>query len=105
MASCPFFNKDQGKMYRTGDFGILAKLNNGNLVLMYEGRIDSQIKVRGQRVDLSEIEAGISRSELVSKVKVLCYHPEEADQVKLTILLESYLFGLYTKYKLKYTSR
>ncbi len=75
------FHKDRGKMYRTGDFGRISKLKNGTSVLMYEGRIDSQIKVRGQRVDLSEIEAGILRSGLVSKVKVLCYHPGDIDQV------------------------
>lgn len=41
-----------GIMYRTGDIG---KINaEGDLV--YLGRVDNQIKVRGYRVDLSEVE-------------------------------------------------
>ncbi|KAI2484863.1 EntF Non-ribosomal peptide synthetase module protein [Pyrenophora tritici-repentis] len=42
----------RGRLYKTGD---LVRYNaNGNLV--YLGRKDSQVKLRGQRVELSEIE-------------------------------------------------
>ncbi|CAL8104517.1 unnamed protein product [Orchesella dallaii] len=67
-------------IYKTGDFGRIVLLPNGNPTLMYEGRTDSQIKVRGQRVDLSEIETEISSLDSISKVKVLCYQPGQLDQ-------------------------
>ncbi|CAL8104235.1 unnamed protein product [Orchesella dallaii] len=75
------------KIYRTGDFGSIAVLPNGESALMYEGRIDSQIKVRGQRVDLSEIELVISSLESVSKVKVLCHHPGASDQAVVAYIV------------------
>ncbi|KAJ6202525.1 nonribosomal peptide synthetase 1 [Bipolaris maydis] len=42
----------QGRLYKTGD--LVYYNTDGNL--MYIGRKDSQVKVRGQRVELSEIE-------------------------------------------------
>ena len=62
-------------LYRTGDF---AKYEKG--LIFYEGRIDSQVKVRGHRVDLAEIERCIRSIEGVDKVIVLCYKPGEMDQ-------------------------
>lgn len=49
------------KIYRTGDF---AKIENG--VLVYEGRTDSQVKIRGHRVDLAEVERAVNSIEGVS---------------------------------------
>jgi hypothetical protein len=63
------------KIYKTGDF---ASLHKG--VIYYEGRTDSQIKIRGHRVDLTEIEKNLSSLEYVEKGVVLCYHAGEIDQ-------------------------
>ena len=41
------------RLYRTGDLGRFR--NNGEIE--YLGRVDSQIKLRGQRVELGEIES------------------------------------------------
>lgn len=41
------------RLYRTGD--LARRRPDGNLV--YEGRVDQQVKVRGKRVDLIEVEA------------------------------------------------
>lgn len=50
--------------------------------LVYEGRTDSQVKVRGHRVDLSEIEAALQKVEEVDKVHILVYKPGEVNQVR-----------------------
>ena len=63
-------------MYRTGDYGRIV---NGQLY--YEGRADSQIKVRGHRIDLTEINAIVHQLEQVTKGVVLCYKPGQPEQV------------------------
>lgn len=63
-------------MYRTGDFGRIV---NGQL--HYEGRADSQIKVRGHRIDLTEINVIVNQLEQVTKGVVLCYKPGQPEQV------------------------
>ena len=64
------------RVYRTGD---LAKWDgNGNLVLF--GRSDTQVKIRGHRIELSEIEQVLSGIDQVAQVLVtVC---EDAGQQK-----------------------
>ncbi|XP_041985259.1 linear gramicidin synthase subunit C [Aricia agestis] len=57
-----------GRLYRTGDFGILEKG-----VILFAGRTDSQVKIRGHRVDLQEVERAVSAVQGVDKAVVLCY--------------------------------
>ena len=57
----------EGKLYRTGDLAYWKE--DGNIV--FTGRKDSQIKLNGQRVEISEIEAVISSVESVESVAVL----------------------------------
>lgn len=45
--------------------------------------MDSQIKIRGHRVDLTEIEKIIARLPDIDKVVVLCYKPGELSQVNI----------------------
>ena len=49
--------KPNTKVYRTGDIG--KQLPDGNLA--YLGRIDNQVKVRGHRIELEEIESHLNR--------------------------------------------
>ncbi|KAL4940551.1 hypothetical protein BDV06DRAFT_230282 [Aspergillus oleicola] len=46
------FGLSSVRMYRTGDLG--RQLEDGQI--LYMGRIDTQIKIRGQRVEIAEIE-------------------------------------------------
>ncbi|XP_025833499.1 uncharacterized protein LOC108741169 isoform X2 [Agrilus planipennis] len=70
-----------GKLYRTGDF---ARIQKG--ILFYEGRTDSQVKIRGHRVDLSEVEKAVNAIEEVDKGIVICYKPGELNQALLAFV-------------------
>nr|CAD7434172.1 unnamed protein product [Timema monikensis] len=69
------------RLYRTGDF---ARVSKGTL--LYEGRTDSQVKVRGHRVDLSEVERAVLSLPGVDKGIVLCYKPGEFNQALLAFV-------------------
>lgn len=70
------------KLYRTGDF---ARIEKGCLI--YEGRTDSQVKIRGHRVDLTEIEKALMSLDTVEKAVVLCYKPGEMNQALLAFVV------------------
>ncbi|KAK8740652.1 hypothetical protein OTU49_002633 [Cherax quadricarinatus] len=73
---------DYSVLYRTGDFGRIV-----DGVVVYEGRTDSQIKIRGHRVDMNEVELAMLKVDNVDKVHVMCYRPGEVNQA---------LVGFYT---------
>jgi amino acid adenylation domain-containing protein len=52
-----------GRMYRTGD--LVRRLKDGNLV--FSGRADSQVKLHGHRVELTEIESELMRHRRVAQ--------------------------------------
>ena len=51
----PFRNGPQARLYRTGD--LARRLPNGDIE--YLGRIDSQVKIRGHRIELGEVESAL----------------------------------------------
>jgi len=55
-----------GRLYRTGD---LVVMDTGG-VLTYHGRLDRQVKVRGHRIELGEIDAVLGQHEQVRAVAV-----------------------------------
>ncbi|MDD2797283.1 MAG: amino acid adenylation domain-containing protein [Bacteroidales bacterium] len=61
----PFRGK--GKMYRTGDVG--RQLENG--MFDFIGRRDFQVKLRGQRIEIGEIEYALQQIELLKESVVL----------------------------------
>lgn len=56
-----------GRLYRSGDLGRM--LPDGSLVIL--GRVDDQIKLRGQRIELNEINSIITQSNKVSDCMTL----------------------------------
>ena len=63
--------------YRTGD--LVKREDNGNYI--YLGRIDRQVKIRGQLVEPEEIEAALYQHPLVSGVAVIYQASERRKQL------------------------
>ena len=57
----------RGRLYRTGD--LARKLQDG--ILEYRGRADFQVKIRGQRVELGEIETVLASHPAVREAVVM----------------------------------
>lgn len=68
------------RLYDTGDLGRYVP--SGDIEFL--GRIDSQIKIRGHRVECGEIEYVLEKNALVSKAKVLL-HPETKELISFII--------------------
>ncbi len=66
------FDKRQ-RIYKTGD--MARWLPDGNLEFL--GRLDNQVKLRGFRIELSEIEVTLSRHEAVKEAVVTLHNKEE----------------------------
>ena len=65
-------NNPSGRIYRTGDLGRIGKEGE----IEYLGRIDTQIKLRGYRIELTEIESVLLEIPEIAQVAVTTFEPE-----------------------------
>ncbi|MFL6282296.1 MAG: amino acid adenylation domain-containing protein [Pyrinomonadaceae bacterium] len=72
----PFSTEAGARLYRTGD---LARHLEGGAV-EFAGRIDQQVKVRGQRIELSEVEHALSLHPSVRESAVVVREDERAEK-------------------------
>ena len=64
-------NNPSGRIYRTGDLGRI----NQEGEIDYLGRVDSQVKLRGYRIELTEIESVLLEREEIAQVAVAVFEP------------------------------
>ncbi|MEU9234351.1 amino acid adenylation domain-containing protein [Streptomyces subrutilus] len=72
--ACPFGAPGE-RMYRTGD--LVARRPDGNL--MYLGRTDQQVKIRGHRVEPGEVEAAFAAHPAVRFVAAVAQPDPQVD--------------------------
>jgi amino acid adenylation domain-containing protein len=71
----PFTGRNEDKLYRTGDLGRYRP----DGIVELAGRADQQIKIRGYRVELGEIEAALTSHENVRKCVVVARKDQTED--------------------------
>jgi polyketide synthase PksJ len=73
---CPMTNDRSSKLYRTGDLG--RWLPDGKIE--YLGRVDHQVKIRGNRVELREIENQMMGYSIIKEAAVVAKEDKEGDK-------------------------
>lgn len=76
LTEAAFVERPEGRLYRSGDFGQWS--GEGELVIL--GRADTQVKLRGQRVELGEIERRLDAHPAVRHSAALIETGEDRTQ-------------------------
>ncbi|MCP4699597.1 MAG: amino acid adenylation domain-containing protein, partial [Gammaproteobacteria bacterium] len=88
------------RIYKTGD--LARWLPDGSLE--YIGRIDSQVKLRGFRIELLEIEAVLSQHEAVKEAVVILYETNETNEADDNKRLAAYFTVDNDKFTIHHSS-
>ncbi|MER6194881.1 non-ribosomal peptide synthetase [Streptomyces cyaneofuscatus] len=76
------FGPAGARLYRTGDIAH----RDATGALHYHGRTDQQVKIRGTRVELGDVEAALETHPAVDQAVVTCARPEDGEPVLTAFL-------------------
>jgi FkbM family methyltransferase len=79
----PFSTEPGARLYRTGD--LARRLHDGEIDFL--GRIDHQVKIRGNRVELGEVEAALASHPSVREALVVARQTEAGEQSLVAYLV------------------
>ncbi|SCO37808.1 non-ribosomal peptide synthetase [Fusarium fujikuroi] len=74
-------HREYGRLYRSGDMGRM--LPDGSLLIL--GRIDDQVKLRGQRIEVGEINSTVTSSGLASSATTVLVQRGETSPQQLSL--------------------
>ncbi len=83
-SASPRPNVAESRLYRTGD---LARWRTDGAI-EFLGRVDRQVKVRGFRVELGEIEAALRRHPAIRQAAVVLHGPENERRIVAYIAMD-----------------
>jgi amino acid adenylation domain-containing protein len=75
----PFSDQPDSRLYRTGD----AARYRGDGNIEFIGRVDNQVKIRGHRVELAEIEVALNKHPAVKESVVVAREREWSEEKEL----------------------
>ncbi len=76
-----FLDEEHTRWYRSGDLACFNKNNQ----LIFNGRVDNQIKLRGHRLEPGEVEAAVAGIDGIDAAAVVVHKSENALQLVLFI--------------------
>lgn len=79
-------HKSLGRLYRTGDYGILNK----DGYIEFVGRKDNQVKIRGYRIELGEVESAITACEEIDGAVVTVKKDSRGDYLCCYYVMNHY---------------
>ncbi|MBN3895575.1 MAG: amino acid adenylation domain-containing protein [Nostoc sp. NOS(2021)] len=82
----PFSSDSESRLYKTGD--LARYLSDGEIE--YLGRIDYQIKLRGYRIELAEIEAVLSQHPTIEKTVVIVRDDFSGDKCLVAYIVSKF---------------
>jgi amino acid adenylation domain-containing protein/thioester reductase-like protein len=89
----PFSSKPNARLYKTGDLARI--MPDGNI--QFIGRVDNQVKIRGHRIELGDIESAICQSVDIQEAAVITREDNVGEKQLVAYLVAANSQNLYSK--------
>lgn len=89
----PFSTNPDARLYKTGDLARI--MPDGNI--QFIGRVDNQVKIRGHRIELGDIEAAICQSPDIQEAAVIAREDSVGEKQLVAYLVAANSQNLHSK--------